>query len=68
MRQYLLIIILVPSLVVRTDMRTFDNLLHFLENLASFTQDGVKLLLELFNKGRIVVVYLLDHYYPIKVD
>ena len=60
MRQYLLIIILVSGLVVRTDMRTFNNLFHFLEYLASFTHDGVKVLLELFYKGRIVVVYLLD--------
>ena len=60
MRQYLLIIILISDLLVRTDMRTFDNLFHFLEYLASFTHDGVKVLLELFYKGRIVVVYLLD--------
>ena len=60
MRQYLLIVIFVSGLVVRTDMRTFDNLFHFLEYLASFTHDGVKVLLELFYKGRIVVVYLLD--------
>ena len=68
MRQYLLIIILVSGLVVRTDMRTFDNLFHFLEYLASFTHDGVKVLLELLHEGRIVVVYLLDHYCPIQVD
>ena len=60
LRKDSLIIILISGLVVRTDMRTFYNLFHFLEYLASFTHDGVKVLLELFYKGRIVVVYLLD--------
>ena len=48
LRQDSLIIILISGLVVRTDMRTFDNLFHFLEYLASFTHDGVEVFLELF--------------------
>ena len=60
MRQYLLIVIFVSGFVVRTDMRACYNSFHFLENLASFAHDGVKVLLELLYKGCIVVVYLLD--------
>lgn len=60
LRQYLLIVIFVSGLVVRTDMRTFDNLFHFLEYLASFTHDGVEVFLELLDKWGIVVAYLID--------
>lgn len=60
MRQYLLIVIFVSGLVVRTDMRTFDNPFYFLEYLASVTHDGGKVLFELFHEGRIIVVYLLN--------
>ena len=48
LRQDSLIIILISDLLVRTDMRTMDNLFHFLEYLASFTHDGVEVFLELF--------------------
>ena len=48
LRQESLIIILISGLIVRTNMRTFDNLFHFLEYLASFTHDGVEVFLKLF--------------------
>ena len=60
LRQDSLIIILISGLVVRTDMRTFDNLFHFLEYLASFTHDGVEVFLELFYEWRIIVANLLN--------
>ena len=52
-------IILISDLVVRTDVRSFDDLLHLLEYLASFTHDGGKGILKLFYKRRIVVADLL---------
>lgn len=41
-------------------MRTFDNLFHFLEYLASFTHDGVEVFLKLFYEWRIIVANLLN--------
>ena len=39
-------------------MRTCDNPFHFLEHLASFTHDGVEVLLGLFYEWGIIVTYL----------